>query len=888
MPSFLSAETLLSSLSTAPATAQIFGENPGTVRAQMSGKQPPAKETQSSNNWMCEKPNSELAAESLSTSGTATVRDGRHVAAQCDAGIDRDNQESAKARPVNKCSSKKRKTHSVDTDEGSSTLPKPKRQRKSTKKKNVCDVTGKQVASSTSIDGQLSKQEKLSVKSVPPVLPFSSEPFLDPSQYQPRSITKGIGFAPIRSPNKKVNGTVATASARESLDMLASVSVSISGQKPVVTSVIPSAASTNRSTDSSTDHSGNRENRRTSEDLSTTTVDIRSVYKKGQLSDNSRNSDQQVVEPNHDGPNKSTLVEQVGSEVVPIIAHAPGDPQFVIQSVTEENAGDVDSQRVKDQTAPTSNQAVYIPNLLAPSRMIRQKAAGMSCANFNGSVSRLEKPRNERQKKDLSKKIRASDCSKIQLPNNRKIKGSDSLILNSIDTLPGGCSSTVADKSLVYLICGGQKNYNSVTQTSASRDTEKKNKGTAAKANSLSHEVRKDDTTVAAIETAKLTEISNRAVSAISGNDGPTKSVRMVTQERTRPVNPTFAFITQDIQPLNLGHNKTLLHFKSHNNTTALKGKQKSKSSVKDSANDSHSKSNEVQEKKFPETKHKRPRCKKHENRRASKSSKKSSVNEPAKVLSKGSNDKKSIKIISDSGVGGLFERVVTQLASGGEEMLGSTNREESATYLAGGMEFKNEKSKKEGFEKPALITEACGRWYDNLTDINVFDAVLNDRQAVPRKEENISIASNEARERNVNEVPAKQKYKRGLCKIKKQTVDTDKKKTTNKNKITKDNKKAGKVSLEQPVDIVTNSFTPELPSTDGVVKRTGLEQRRNSEDIVFVNDQSVTRFVEAVEERDRMLSENKFPEKRKRCTSPLGADNNGKILMFILRLIYR
>jgi hypothetical protein len=64
-------------------------------------------------------------------------------------------------------------------------------------------------------------------------------------------------------------------------------------------------------------------------------------------------------------------------------------------------------------------------------------------------------------------------------------------------------------------------------------------------------------------------------------------------------------------------------------------------------------------------------------------------------------------------------------------------------------------------------------------------------------------------------------------------------------------------------------------------VKENGIEERRNSEDIVFINDQSVGNFVKAQQDVD--ISESSLSRKRKRCTSPqrndsVVSENSGKV----------
>lgn len=942
-----------------------------------------------------------------------------------EAGSKKDKLGSAKASK-NKTSGKKRKTSSLLTPGDSETLPKPKRQRKSAKKKNVSDIASQDIASSGPPPGCVSiKQERLPVKSVPPgeVLPVAmtsgdrnvtpvktNDDQFSHSQYQPRSITKGIGFIPV-NPVHEVGSTVTNASvtstASDSLDVLASVSVSRSVQdtqdvrRPAVTSVIQSCIGKNR-----LPHDGSRqfadENRRRSDSNPQLGKTNRQLFDDFPTSTNGNRQLTDEKQQHTSDPSKSANAARLGSESVPTsadttqvtevgVCHTTTDRSQMFsdgkqshnecnQPATERsveiNIGEEDVQcGVKDKTDPISDQLVKIQIAPNPSQMVKDKSVDISSVGLNGSVNKTKKPRKERQKKERKKKIQAPGSA---VETTFKTK----------DGLPAVGPNVPQEMSLLYFFKGeqniGENKSNEVLcepvrQLSSTRDDENKAKLTSQNVNALSLDhggqndgnaatVKSADITMKETDEApELSTLKNVVFGSLKNSDIPKQSAEMEAQDSSKPVDSTFAVISQNIQALNLDYSETSLYNKSTDETPKVKQKKKEISSGKKSGKkESKSKPDGSKTKKTSEKKPKTPRGNKQEKETVAKSGKKSSKVKHDKVLTKLTEiDKKQPhNLITDGDLGNIFANVDTvRLSSGSEETttLKLSENENNATKLPATTSSDGECSDNKvivnSLEQPAVSSKESKKYDDKAADNKSTQPVDNTKDVCSillkslnseleslrnNKDDNTTVenTSEIAGKLSVAETPKKQKKKKtDLSKpqTKKSASEKAKKKPAKDEKSTKNNKKASKKSeknnfksLEnnsvtvksenekgtacvakdsvmavdefvssaadaseqkslvqeqgkEQADEATNSVTLELASTDAVVEANGIEKRRESEDIVFVNDKSVGNFVNAREEEENVFSESLLSRKRKRCTSlerndSVVSESSGKI----------
>ena len=922
-----------------------------------------------------------------------------------EAGSKKDKTGSA-TTSTKKSSGKKRKT-SLLTSGDSETLPKPKRQRK--KKKSATDIASQDIASLDAPPGSKSgKQEKLPVRSVPPgeALPLamtSADRNVTPvkandeqfsrTQFHPRSITKGIGFLPINAVSG-ASSTVTTASAvtsatSDSLDVLATVSTSLrTNERSVIRSFIG-----NKRLPAGGGRQFADENQQQSSDDSPTTIGgyRQLTIKNGRVDDSSTsiNSNRQFAEENQQHtniPSKSADAARLGPESFSIsanrtqvadvgVTHTTIDGSQIysdelrslnklIQSAAERsskenqvrarlfsNASDISTNigqedalsdlLFRDKTDPISTQLVNVQTAPNSSEMVKDEAVDSSSLGMNASVNKTKKSKKDRQKKAKKTKIQGPDSSGETTP-----KAKDGLPAVGSNTARDGEQSIDGPPKPIGELCSTHDDENKTKQipwevNALSLDLGEQNGSNAAAVNSTDIEMKEMD------EQPELSTLKHLVPGSLNDKDIPCKQI----QDSSKPIDPTCAVISQDIQPLN--YDETLLSSKPIDETLALKGKQKNKersSGKKSGKKESKSKPDGGKTKKLSEKKPKTPQGKKQEKETVTKSGKKSSKVKGDKVLTKTKEtdnkheETENDKLISVSDVSADVDAI--EISSGSDEttMLNISQKASNAIKMLGTMfsnnEFSDDKVKVNRLEQPVVsakeskTSEATDNKstqpvdsIEDLSSISQKNSELDSSKDHSNKEDDTSEITGKV---SVNEVPKKQKNKTSKSHTKKSTSEKDKKKTAKEEKSTKYKKKSGKKSeknnikslennsvsteneagtasvidkdsimavdeivspaadesvqkrlVQEQASEETKSVTPELATTDAVVKENGIEERRNSEDIVFINDQSVGNFVKAQQDVD--ISESSLSRKRKRCTSPqrndsVVSENSGKV----------
>ena len=724
---------------------------------------------------------------------------------------------------------------------GETEQSKTKRQRKSTKNKNASDIAIQDITSSdTPPASKLPQQERLAVKSVPPgkgvslaisngdrnVTPVktSDEHFIL-SQYQPRSITKGIGFVPISTVppigSTVTKPSVITTAANHPLDVLATVSASLRTSnfvqdmeevtKPTARNLIHSFAGKNP-----LPADGNRQfadKARQLSDDSRIMIDGNRQLAEG----NQKRSDNCAVTPlngnqlpaEENQRNKCTEAARLHSDSIPISADSvkaakvgfsesrqkawDGSETFSerMQSLSEYKQSSTGrfSNENQRQTSVVSFISKNAPvedtlferlgnditvsiiskdqNVCELSKKVENRTMNSNSVDSDGSIKKVQKPKKQRQKKDKK--------TKIEKP---KLDSKDRTTTKTKDRTP---SSIKQDISLPNVSENKTDTVVSepLRQLSSSHDIESKVKQTSPMINALSLGYNNGDNSSALksidIERVKLSEPIKPIVSDCLENLEQSREV--VLQESSKPLDATI--VSQDIPSLNVSYDKILALNMSNNENLSSKGKEKNKEAItgkKTAKKENKNKPEGSKSKKPAEKKQKTPRNNVQEKETVSTSAKKSKKGD--KPLTK---TKKQPNEYSDK---------LNSLAS----QISLDDKETSILHLlvAPSPFFTKRNvcdSEIKSLEQPAVIANECEK-----SD----DVVMEKKTA---KQENST-------EDSPGEIPKKKKSKGSTSETQNELSANDKikKKTSKDEKSTKNNKKPRKKSEKSNVKAVESS----------------------------------------------------------------------------------
>lgn len=573
---------------------------------------------------------------------------------------------------MDESSTKKRKTSPIIPGAAESECPpKPKRQRKTSKKKDpitsTSGIAGQDITHAhTPPDSKSDHQEKSAVKSVPPgeamslamatgdraVIPVKAneENFKsNQARYQPRSIIKGIGFVPVNAPavpeasSSSITKTSVTSAASHSLDVLASVSASLRTNnlaqntqdvtRPGVLHVIHSDAAMIRLL---ADINQQR---------------VRENYQ----------APRQRMEKNReptDSPNKTTDANRLGSDDTRVSAdknqatktgdrvdHPAIRDGSRKQSLTECSRsasdrsleGNQNRNNLPTETAlsgrvvkdKTEHLAVHRKDEIGtkPTYTVKDNADSNSVL-LNGAADKPKKTKKEKQKKEKKTPYLDSKDSPQSTPRKK-------------DFVSQPVINTARNMNLLFLIAGEQTVSGNksdvassvpVKQSISSHGDKKKTKSPEVNAVVQSKTVNTADIEMKeTVEYPKL--ISSKLVESCGRSTNvPVKRTEMKESLDTfKPMNPTCGTISQDGDPMHLDSNQTLPLNESPDDALTSNEKQKKKEAIgskKTTKKENKSKLDESRAKKPSEKKSKAPRSKKQES--TAKAAKKSSKAKPS------------------------------------------------------------------------------------------------------------------------------------------------------------------------------------------------------------------------------------------------------------------
>ena len=726
---------------------------------------------------------------------------------------------------------------------GETEQSKTKRQRKSTKNKNASDIAIQDIVSSDAPPAsQLPQQERLAVKSVPPgkgvslvisngdrnvtSVKTSDEHFIL-SQYQPRSITKGIGFVPISTVppigSTVTKPSVITTTANHPLDVLATVSASLRTSnfvqdmeevtKPAARNLIHSFTGKNPLL-----ADGNRQfadkARQLSDDSRIMIDGNRQLAEGNQTrSDNCAaaplNGNQLPAEENQ--RNKCTEAARLDSDSIPISADSvkaakvgfsdsrqkawDGSETFSerMQSLSEYKQSSTErfSNENQRQTSVVSFMSKNAPvedtlferlgnditvsiiskdqNVCELSKKIENRTMDSNSVDSDGSIKKVQKPKKQRQRKDKKTKI---EKPKLDSKDRTTTKTKDRTLSGikqdiSLPNVSENKTDIVVSKPL--------------QQLSSNHNIESKVKQTSPMINALSLSYNNGDNSSALksidIERVELSEPIKPIVSDCLENLEQSREV--VLQESSKPFDATI--VSQDIPSLNVSCDKILALNMSNNENLSSKGKEKNKEAItgkKTAKKENKNKPEGSKSKKPAEKKQKTPRNNVQEKETVSTSAKKSKKGKTDKPLTK---TKKQPNEYSDK---------LNSLAS----QISLDDKETSILHLlvAPSPFFTKSNvcdSEIKSLEQPAVIANECEK----------SDDVVMEKKTV--KQEN-SI------EDSPGEIPKKKKSKGSTSETQNEISASDKikKKTSKDEKSTKNNKKPRKKSEKSNIKAVESS----------------------------------------------------------------------------------
>jgi hypothetical protein len=819
VPVHLSADQLLSSLTTSPTTMRRMTESLGIPPALISEKQPIVGKTYVSRNL--EK--SEMVAEKeIPTSGnTSTGHDVNSILdTSGDAGSKKDT--TASTGTSTSTGSAKRKSSLPDDSE---TLLKSKRLRKGTKKTNLSDIAVQSMAPLDSLC-QSSKAGKIAVKSMPPGQTFpitmtSSDRNVTPvkanvelsslSVYHPRSITKGIGFVPI----KPFHETDMASAAGDSLDVLASVSTSLrTNERSVIQSFVGMLG------DFPTMNDGNqqltRKNREGVDEMA-----------------NSINVNQQEKSQQHNPAvrNDSDRFLMSADRTLNANVAASRLDHFVAVQSTKLNQGEMSSDLSDIKVSLISDQVkAQIPNL---NPMTPEKTLGISPAGLNGSGKKPKKAKKDRQKKEKKAKAHQGDST---IESAAKAN----------DVLSVFASNTVGELSHFYPLNGERR-----------MDENKSNKIlnkslTCGNENNMKHE--------------NNMKQMNGDVNALSLDYGGTsgKPAEHSALKHLVPGSLTNAEIPKLNTEIQGGSMRMDPDETSTDETQEKRKSVQMSSNKKSGKKDNKVKPDEGKTKKSPEKKSKTFRANKQEKEKSTKKSNRETENKQVneKRDDKLSEDHDDVDVVS-------VENDAIQISSSDEpSMLRMSQIANDATKMLAAMFSEEELThNKENVSSLETSDAADSKLEDRTGELSsiLVKSEIDSGEEHSHNKEDITPAKNASvtsGKHSISEVLKKQKNKTGTSKSHTKKSTNEKSKKTAREEA-KNNKKHGKKPEEQD-----QSYEETDAKTIG--------KRRGSEGILFINDQSVENFVKGKKGEDGVLSKGSSSRKRKRCTSP---QKNGSVV---------
>ena len=853
-----------------------------------------------------------------------------------------------------KSSTNKRKPPSVSTIGDSEIQPKSKRQRKSTKK-NSSDIVSQDNLSSDIPPDSLSGKQ-VPVKSFPPgeVKPvglISSDRNVSPVranseqfsavQYQPRSITKGIGFVPFTSDTTSKPSV--TSSVGDSLDVLATVSASLRTNKSAQ-NMQRSKSLTIRNLLQS--HTGNSQlhresnqpladgNRQLSDD--STSDKIRELMKRSRqgtpttIDYNRRSSDQGTNSPNKSKdsilgtdkmPMSADRIQEAEASLRPYRRSSADQEQTFEgkkstsecnQSITQaiiSDAKDINTSHAlsgslvidKYEDVPDQSPANLVEFVKKTSVGVIN-SAGLNLAVNKTKKSKKDRPKKEKKSKTHSSKDKTSSKTDPLTIDSNIIAGDMSFHQDGEQTIPG--RKPVESFSVV--------------------DNERPSKQTVKETVTISFDydgqnrdgvIKKSD-----IEMQEATEHVQRSplkhiVSDILKNtdDLYKQSIVKEAQADSKPVHLTYPEFNGNTLISDNSTDETLTQTEKHKNKE-ISGKISVVKKEKKSETDGG------KTKKSSEKKSKTSRSNKKDKEIDRKSTKKSSKLNSDKVVSKSKDIKQSHVESTDV----IYES---------NKINGKTPAVSKNGKLSDEQETNTEKlvvNKKKTSENKSSKSIDSSKESSSVSQNSKLDS---SKEAVSSKEEH-----NVKEGRNVCEKKPRKKSDTSKAHTKNSAGEYGKKKSSKDEKVSKHNRKADKKSdkdnqtssesntklqemakkeacvsaqdstmtgeeflsnviYENEQKILMNEQEKTNKEADGAVKETlittannlneenEIEKGEDSKNIVFVNDQSVASFVKGPEEGDSIVNESR---KRKRCKSPQRddsavPDSNGKISLKLI-----
>ena len=774
-------------------------------------------------------------------------------------------------------STKKRKSPVAPGEKEQS---KAKRQRKTSKNKNASD---QDVASLETTPA--SQHKRLAVKTAPPgkavpltmsssdrnVTPVktSDEHFL-PSQYQPRSITKGIGFVPVNALSS-VNSAIAkpsviTTTANHPLDVLATVSASLRTSnfvqnmqeiaKPAARSLIHPFASKNPLP---TDGMFAGEARQVSVDSRVMIADNRQLSEErhsGNLAATTLNGNQQPAEQNQ--PHKSSRSKsmedvRLNCDDIPMSFDRVKTAKFGLgeesekawdeaerkqslseykQSTTERSSKDnqrgtsvisVTSKHAaregilseNDKTDSITDKMGKDRNTYDGSKKIQNKTVEGNSVDLDGSVNEVKKEKRQRPKKDKKTKI---ETPKLDSKDRTKTKAKDHT------------PSSVEQNMSLQNFNGNENNTDTsepLRQLSSNHDIKRKVKQTFPMVDALSLGPNNSNNSFAfmstdcemkeAAELSKLLPLKPIVSDCLDGLDVSKKCREGVLEDISKPSSPTI--VSQNIQSLNVGYDKIVVENKSNNASLTAKEKEMNKEAIngkKAAKKENKSKPEASKTRKPSEKKQKTPENSMQEKGIVAKSAKKPSIIKADKALTKTKkqSNQESDKLNSLASQISLTPKETTlrNLLSAPSSFLAKSNVCEDKVKSLEQLVIDNESKKS---------NEATVANLENIEQgSGILQELLSSEFGLVRSMEDTTTVANASKEAGKSgEIPKKPKHKSSSSEAQNKTSATDKikTKTSKDEKITKNNKKPRKKSEKTVFKALeSNSVTKEEKKVAG------------------------------------------------------------------------
>ena len=665
----------------------------------------------------------------------------------------------------------------------------------------------------------------------------SDEHFL-PSQYQPRSITKGIGFVPVNalsSVNSAITKpSVITTTANHPLDVLATVSASLRTSnfvqnmqeiaKPAARSLIHPFASKNPLP---ADGMFADEARQVSVDSRVMIADSRQLSEEKQRhSDNlaatTLNGNQQPAEQNQ--PHKSSRSKsmedvRLNCDNIPMSFDRVKTAKFGLgedsekawdeaerkqllseykQSTTERSSKDnqrgtsvisVTSKHAaregilseKDKTDSITDKMGKDRNTYDGSKKMQNKTVEGNSVDLDGSVNEVKKEKRQRPKKDKKTKI---ETPKLDSKDRTKTKAKDHT------------PSSVEQNMSLQNFSGNENNtgtFEPLRQLSSNHDIKRKVKQTFPMVDALSLGQNNSNNSFAfmstdcemkgAAELSELLPLKPIVSDCLDGLDVSNKSREDVLEDISKPSSPTI--VSQNIQSLNVGYDKIVVENKSNNASLTLKDKEMNKEAIG---------GKKAAKKKVIVAKSaKKPSKVKTD--KASTKTKKQSNQESDKLNSLAS----QISLTSK-------ETAIRNLLSAPSSLLAKSNVCEDKVKSLEQLLIDNESKKSD---------EAAVANLENIEQgPGILQESLSSEFGLVRSMEETTTVANASKEAGkIGEIPKKQKHKNSPSEAQNKISATDKikTKTSKDEKITKNNKKPRKKSEKTVFKALeSNSVTKE------------------------------------------------------------------------------